>query len=123
VDDLDLVRRWIDAYSEGRDDDLLQLAHPEIVVRPRRGHGAAEYQGIDGVRRWLADIGTARPEPKYAALERLATARVIAAALFDGVEVTALFDIRDRKIFTLSVYLSDRRTLDALGIIDERSRA
>jgi hypothetical protein len=62
------VRGWIDAYAESRDDDLVALAHPEVVLHPRRGQGEREYRGIDGVRRWLAAAGSPRPRLSVVAI-------------------------------------------------------
>jgi hypothetical protein len=33
-DPRDVIRRWIDAYNERRDGDLVGLAHPDVVLRP-----------------------------------------------------------------------------------------
>jgi len=112
-----LARRWITAYSEHRDDDLVALAHPEIVVRPRRGQGARRYQGIDGVRRWLADAGDVRPEYGDLSIEPLDDRRVIAEGSLDGVTVVALIECRDDKVARVSVYLSDRELLERVGVI------
>ena len=118
----DLARRWIEAYGEYRDDDLIKLAHPEIVLRPRWGQGARKYRGLDGVRRWLAAVGSSRPDLSLVAVETLEDGRAIAESLIDGVEVIALFETRDAKIFAVSVYLSDRDMLQCLGVIPEASR-
>lgn len=118
----DLARRWIDAYAEYRDDDLVELAHPEIVVHPRRGQGVQEYRGVDGVRRWLADVGTARPHLSVIAVEPLGERMAIATSSIEGVEVVAVFEARDDKILAVTVYLSDREMLERLGVIAESSR-
>jgi hypothetical protein len=112
-----LARRWIEAYGDYRDDDLIKLAHPEIVLRPRRGQGARDYHGLDGVRSWLADVGTSRPVLNLVAVAALEDGQVIAETLIDGIDVIALFDIRDDKIFGVSVYLSDRDMVQRLGMI------
>ncbi len=113
----DLVRRWIDAYRACRDDDLIELAHPEIVLRPRRGQGEHDYRGVDGVRRWLADVGTSRPETDTMGFETLEDGRVLAETQIDDAPVIALFEIRDDKVRSVSVYLSDRELLQHVGVI------
>ncbi len=74
------------------------------------------------MRRWLAEVGTSRPDLSLVAVETLEDGRAIAETLIDGVEVIALFEARDDKIFAVSVYLSDRDMLERLGVIPEPSR-
>jgi hypothetical protein len=123
TDAVTLARLWIDAYGAYRDEDLIALAHPQITLRPRRGQGARDYHGLDGVRCWLADVGTSRPELSLVSVEELEDGQLIAATVLEGVDVIALFEIRDEKIFCVSVYLSDLDTVRHLGIIRGPSRA
>jgi SnoaL-like domain len=117
----DVARRWIEAYRDSRDDDLIELAHPEIVLRPRRGQGAREYLGFDGVRDWLADVGGSRPKLSLTAVKALADGRAVAETKLDGVEVIAVFEIRDDRISAVSVYLSNWDMLEWLGVIGAAS--
>ncbi len=118
----EIVRSWIEAYAAYRDGDLIELAHPEIVLRPRRGQGEREYHGVDGIRAWLHDVGDSRPELRVVSVDELADGRVVAETLIDGVEVIALFEVRDTRILAVSVYLSDRDMLERLGILPDASQ-
>jgi SnoaL-like domain len=116
---VDLARRWTDAYRAYRDEELVALAHPAIVLRPRRGQGEQDYRGLDGVRRWLADAGTARPETGVVGFEMLEDGRVLAETRIGDAPVIALFEVRDDRISAVSVYLSDRELLQHVGVIRE----
>jgi hypothetical protein len=116
-DSVALTRRWIEAYAGYRDDDLLELAHPEIVLHPRHGQGTREYRGLDGVRNWLQDVGSSRPKIDTTTIEALSDGRVIAETTIEQVVVNAVFEFRDDRISSVSVYLSDRELLERLGLI------
>lgn len=77
---------------------------------------------MDGIRAWLHDVGDSRPELRVVAVDELADGRVVAETLIDGVEVIALFEVRDTRIPAVSVYLSDRDMLERLGILPDASQ-
>ena len=115
---VEVVRGWIDAYNSGRDDQLVALAHPDVVLRPMRFHGQREYHGIEGVHRLLADIATNRPKFICDDLEALDAHRVLAeGSLQDVGPAINLYHVRDGKIASVQGYLSDRPVLEQLGII------
>jgi SnoaL-like protein len=113
----DIAREWVNAYVEGRDEDLVALAHEEIVVRPRRGQGESEYHGIDGVRRWLQHVGKPPPPFRLGTVEPLDEERVLVEGTIDDVGVVAVFVVRDTKMAAVSTYVSDREMLERLGLI------
>ena len=115
---VDVVRRWIDAYNDGRDDEMVALAHPDVVLRPMRFHGEREYRGLDGVERLLADIATNRPRFICRELEPLDGERILAeGALEDVGEAINVYVVRDGRIASVHGYLSDRSILEELGIV------
>lgn len=118
----DIARAWVEAYREFRDDELLAMAHPDVALYPRRGQGLREYHGLDGVRAWLADVGTERPELEVTAAETLADGRALTETTIDGVGVIAVFELRDGLVASVRVYLSDRAMLQQLGLIREASQ-
>jgi ketosteroid isomerase-like protein len=59
-DPREIVRRWVDAYSAYDETEFLDLAHPDIVVRPVRAGAEREYRGHGGVRRWVKQLALAR---------------------------------------------------------------
>ena len=117
-DACDVVRRWIDAYNGRRDEDLIELAHPAVVLRPMRFHGAAEYRGIEGVRQLLVDIASNRPRFDLTSIEQLDDGRVLAeGVLQDAGEVVNLYEVVDDKVALVQGYLSDRRLLEEIGVL------
>ena len=119
---VDLVRQWTAAYDEYRDTALFALAHPDIVIHPRRGQGATEYRGPVGLRQWLDAVGMGRPTLTVVSFEDLDDGRVIAESLIDDVSVIGVFEIRDEQVFSVAVYMSDREMLEQVGIIRDVSR-
>jgi len=113
-----LVQQWIDAYYTYRDADLRALAHPEIEIRPRAGHGERLYTGAGGVERWLADAGPERLPVTTFSTGLLGDGRVLAEATVDGTAVVALFEVREERIARVTMYLSDRALLEQIGAID-----
>jgi hypothetical protein len=113
----ELVCAWIDAYYTHRDDDVIGLAHPDIEVRPRVGHGRRLYCGIDGVRSWLEFTRPERSVIESYSTVLLDDGRVLAEATLGDVDVTALFEVRAEKIACVTMYISDRDLLEQLGKI------
>lgn len=113
-----LVCDWIDAYYSQRDEEMIPLAHPEIEIRPRVGHGEKIYRGIDGVRRWLDYTRPARSPIETYSTELLPDGRVLGQATLEGLGVIALFEIRDEQVARVTMYISDREMLVKLGEID-----
>ena len=116
--DLQLVQSWIDAYYTHRDADLRALAHPDIEIRPRAGHGEQLYTGLDGVERWLADAGPNRSPITDFSTGMLGDGRVLAEATLDGMPVVAIFEVRDERIAKVTMYISDRELLEHIGVIE-----
>ena len=55
--DAEIVRRGIDAYNRGDIEALVELADPEVTMVPVRALlEGGEYQGHEGVRKFLADM-------------------------------------------------------------------
>jgi hypothetical protein len=113
-----LARAWIEAWRDFRDEDVIALAHPDIVLHPRRGQGERMYEGIDGVRRWLADVGSARPRITSLTIDSPSPGRAVAETKFEDFDVIAVFELRDERVAGVAAYLSDRELLEQLGVID-----
>ena len=111
-----LARRWLDAYAAHRDDEMLELAHPQIVVRPRRGQGQREYRGLSGVRRWLAEAET-RHVPENLTITPTDDGRALVELEVDDVPIVAVIAFRDDRVADVTVFLSDSGMLRSLGAI------
>jgi ketosteroid isomerase-like protein len=56
-DDLDTIRRGIDAYNRGDVEAMLDTTSEDVVMVPMRSLlEGGEYRGHDGVRRFMADM-------------------------------------------------------------------
>ena len=116
-----VVHRWVAAYNERRDDDLCTLAHAAIVLKPMRAQGRSEYRGLDGLRSWLDDTGSAQRLPlEVGTIECLRDGRVILDGTVDGMPVAGVFEVEDGKIIAAQGYHSDREMLERLGVIPGR---
>ena len=115
---LDVVRRWMDAYDDGRDDELLALAHDDVVLRPLRFQGRIEYRGLDGLRAWLEHVGPVRPSFAPCGVDALDDERVLVEGVMeDAGRVVGLFELRDGKVARAQTLVSDREVLEHLGLI------
>lgn len=113
----DLARRWVEAFGAQRDDELVELAHPEIVIEARWGSGAGSYRAHEGVRAWLAAVGTVRPPVTLVSVETLRDGRALTQSRIEGATAIGIFEIRDGRISAVAGYLSDRALLEAVGVI------
>ncbi len=117
----DVVRSWVSAYVAARGEDMVAVAHEEIVVRPRVGQGERVYHGHDGIRAWLACLGTPPPF-QLQTVEELDDGRVVVEGTIDTDTIVALFQLRDQRIVAVVSYVSDRELLERLGRIPARVR-
>jgi hypothetical protein len=123
TDPIELAQRWIEAFNARDADELLAVAHPEIVLRPLRWGVRSEYRGHAGVREWFAAI-EASPEATTVTPDRLrlfGRDRVVVEGEIDGVDArfVALYALRDDRLAEVHAYMSDREMLEQLGLLDE----
>jgi ketosteroid isomerase-like protein len=55
----EIVIDLIAAISDGRIGDVQALVHPEVIWRPLARPGLSQYDGRDGIVRFIADLRTA----------------------------------------------------------------
>jgi SnoaL-like protein len=112
-----VVRAWCAAYTEGRGEDMLAVAHEDILVQPRRGQGEREYRGLDGLREYIAVIGVPPPPFRLDRVEELADGRLLAVGQIHGTSVCAVFTIEDAKVRSVASYVTDPDLLHEIGRI------
>jgi ketosteroid isomerase-like protein len=57
AEDLEAIRRGIDAYNRGDVEAMLEMTSDDVVLVPMRALlEGGEYRGRDGVRRFMADV-------------------------------------------------------------------
>jgi hypothetical protein len=123
TDQIALAHRWINAFNLRDADELLAVAHPDIVLRPLRWGVKSEYRGHPGVREWLATI-QASPEATSVTpdtVRPVGPARVVVEGSIDGADArfVALYTIRDERLLEVRAYMSDRELLEQLGVLEE----
>jgi hypothetical protein len=117
---VDLIERWIAAFNARDERGLLACAHPEIVLRPLRWGVRAEYHGHAGVRDWLATISANPSVSTITAqyIEPLLDGGIAEGVVdADGTRFVAVYRLRDGLIADVRAYMSDRATLERLGLI------
>jgi ketosteroid isomerase-like protein len=54
---LEAARAAVEAWNEGRAEDVVELLHPAVEIEtPFSSLAGTPYVGVEGYRRWLADI-------------------------------------------------------------------
>ncbi len=54
---LDTARAAVEAWNEGRAEEVVELLHPAVEIEtPFSSLAGTPYVGVEGYRRWLADI-------------------------------------------------------------------
>lgn len=122
----ELVRRWIEAWNERATEALVELAHPEIVLKPLRLRGLADsYEGHDGVREWMARITreghdhriTASPTRILAPGRALAVGTVRVGAQITS-PFTGIYEQRDGLMVFMSHYFTPASVLENIGVLE-----
>jgi len=126
-EDIEIVRRGIEAYNGSDLDALLELSHPDICMVPVRALlEGSEYRGHDGVRRFLADMDEDWAEREISATEmRDLDGRVLVLGTFravgraSGTEVVQpvswMAELRDGRLALLRAYTDQDAALRDAG--------
>ena len=128
-ENVELVQSFFAAFARRDLDAAASLLHPEVEIRPALvgGPEGTVYRGLDGSRRFWADIDAAwttfRIDPQeFRDLgERvLVLGRAIALAPASGMaldEASAwLAEVRERKIVRFRSFTNQREALEAAGL-------
>ncbi len=124
---LRLVARWVEAHNDRDIDGMLACVTQDVEFHPLRlTSGSADvYVGQEGLRLWFEDLtsSTLRHELRMEQVRENGEDEVL---LVGSVEIPGhatvaefygIYDITDGLIGRAHHYLSDRRTMEELGII------
>jgi ketosteroid isomerase-like protein len=126
-ENVEIVRRCLDAYVCGDLEAALAVFDPAIEVYDHDIPDAGEYRGLEGVLHWQADWERSweswrwEPEKFIDAGERVvAVLRVHARGRESGVDLDridgAVWTLRDGKCVRLDYYGSREQALEAAGL-------
>lgn len=122
--------RFIDAFNRRDAEDLVALADPHIEFHPTPLVGARRvYHGHDGLRRWVAELGTSeiKHQVRVREVRPLDESRfvVLSEVLLDGELVSPSATLARLNetggIVEARAYLSDEQILTQIGLVRERS--
>jgi ketosteroid isomerase-like protein len=128
-ENVEVVRALFDAYRSRAIDAAVELAHPDIEVRPSivGGPESSVYRGRDGFRTFLADVEAAWADFRIEVEEFrdlgatvLALGRSFARGEGSGVVVEATTGwvavVRDGKVHRFASFASRDQALEAVGL-------
>jgi ketosteroid isomerase-like protein len=127
-ENVDLVRRCVDAYNRGDLEALRALSDPDIELdwSASRGFVAGVYRGFDEFQRFWTDYFdafeeiTSEPDSFIDTGESVVVPNVVHMRGRDGVEVSArsatLFNVRRGRIIRVCLYQETHEALDAAGL-------
>jgi|SRR4051794_19089418 ketosteroid isomerase-like protein len=119
-ENVDVIRRGFDHYA-ATGDQLWENYSDAVVVRDQQSPDQAEYRGLDGVRRWIADWSAAWDDWQIEVEEIVEAGESVLALIHhtgrghaSGLEM----DSHDAMLFTL-----DHGKVVALDYFHDRERA
>ena len=128
-ENVEIVRGLFDAYSEQAIDAAVEIAHPEIEVRPSivGGPESEVYRGRDGFRKFLGDVEAAWADFRIEVDEFrdlgatvLILGRSFARGEGSGIPVEAATGwvavVRDGKVHRFASFTSREAALEAVGL-------
>jgi ketosteroid isomerase-like protein len=126
-ENVEVVRRWYDAYVRGDQEAVFAVAHPGIEIFDHDIPDAGEYRGLDGVLKWQSDWERSweswrwAPEEFIDAGDRVvAVLRVHAKGRHSGVDVErqdgAVWTLSRGKCVRLDYYGSKEQAVKAVGL-------
>ena len=128
-ENVEVVRGLFDAYRRQAIDAVVELAHPDIEVRPSivGGPESNVYRGRDGVRKFFADVEAAWADFRIEVDEFcdlgatvLVLGRSFARGEGSGIPVEAatgwVASVRDGKVHRFASFTSREQALDAVGL-------
>jgi ketosteroid isomerase-like protein len=124
---LRLVERWIEARNAGDVEGMFACTAEDVEFHPLRLSGGTSdvYTGHDGVRAWFDEINKSGPQHELrieqlrenGENEVLMAGTVEVAGHSTVAEFYGIYDIKDGLITRAHHYISDRRTMEQLGLI------
>lgn len=132
--DVELVRRAMEAWNREDIDELIPLSDPEVeFVSIFAGMEGRTYRGYDGLRRYFADMKDVWAE-FHRDIEGMTDAgkdqvvvffRLLGTARASGIpvdeRVTTVFRLREGRLHRMVVYRDRAEALEAAGLPEPRA--
>jgi ketosteroid isomerase-like protein len=126
-ENIEIIRRGLDAYNRGDVQTLLDISDPEAEFVPLRSLVVGgSYRGHDGIRKFMEDVSEEWEDLVIRSQEfREHESCVLLLGQFEGrgkasgVEMRSpvawIFELRDRKIVRMQAYSSQQEALQAVA--------
>jgi ketosteroid isomerase-like protein len=131
-ENVEIVRNLYRAWDAGDRDAALRVADPEVVVdATRRVFNPATYVGVEGVRRWRADMDEVWQEFRTEQLQFIdagdhvvVSGRLVGKGKASGVEVeqpiASVWTLRAGRVIRWAMgYTDHREALEAVGLSEQ----
>lgn len=124
-----LLTRWVEAHNDCDVDGMIACATQDVEFHPLRltlGQRPVDrYLGHDGLRRWIADLMRSGTQHQLrveqirenGADEVLLTGAVAVPGSSIAAEFYGIYDLSDGLIALAHHWISDRRTMEHLGLV------
>jgi hypothetical protein len=124
-----IARRFIDAFNQRDADRLVALSDPEIEFHPTTlVGGRQQYDGHDGVRRWLSEVEASGLEHQARVREvrpREGGFVLLSEVLLDGRLITPSAMVarlsEEHAIVEAHAFLTDAELLAHIGVMPDES--
>jgi ketosteroid isomerase-like protein len=129
-ENVEIVKRSLDAYNAGDIDTMLSFYSTEIEARPDASvfPEAGPVHGLEEWRAWLEEVGSAWVTAQYGISELFAVddGRVVHRGKWDGEgatsgialdsSITGIYTIRDDQISRVEFFFDHANALQAVGL-------
>lgn len=129
-EDVEVVERAIAAINTRDIDAYLACCTEDVVLRTPMAEITGEYEGADGVRRFMVDVEDSAPDfqigvervESVGAGQVLAFLQITASGRSSGIPQDALtanvYDLDEGRISSIRIFLDRREALKAVGLVE-----
>jgi ketosteroid isomerase-like protein len=135
-ENVDIVRRTVEAFNSGELSQILALTHPAFVaeIPPDVSAEPDVYRGEDGIRRYLSSFQDVMEDIGFEA-ERLwdagdstvvalrLTARGRETAIAVEQRTVGVWTVQDGRVIRIQTYATRAEALAAVGLQEQRDRS
>jgi ketosteroid isomerase-like protein len=129
-ENVEIVKRMIAALNAREIDDYLACCTEDVVLRTPLAEIGGEYEGADGIKRFLIDIEDAAPDFRISVerVESVGPSQVIALArirstgrasgISTDAETTNVYDFAAGRVKRTRIFLDHEQALKAVGLAE-----
>ena len=129
-ENLEVVKRAIAAINARDIDGYLACCTEDVVLRTPMAEITGEYEGADGIKRFLVDVEDAAPDfridaervESVGASQVLAFLQITASGRSSGIRQDAatanVYDLVEGKINRIRIFLDRHEALNAVGLTE-----